>query len=245
MHDRENLKATTTILPDGKLGWVTFVLFSMVICVASALEIPIKSLAELASQTFREREVAQDRLLDWGRRQREPAMAEFLRQSREAKDPEVRDRCLKILRSLVEDEYLKEGKGYIGISMEDGVADIPGGAKKQRAIRVTNVLADTPGARAGIKVNDMIIALNARSWQEDESYLVLREKVQAMQPNTKVELQILRNGELIILTVSLGRLPVFADPQLFNGQIVDPEAAERAAKEAHFRAWLSGRKPQH
>ena len=155
-----------------------------------------------------------------------------------ADDPEVRERCLSVLRALVEDEYLKEGEGYIGIAMKDEISDVPGETKPREVIRVTLVQPDSPGALAGIHHNDLIVGLNGNVWHET----LFRANVRMMKPNTKVDLKILRDGELLDLQVTLARRPKSADVLFFNGQTFDPEAMERAAKEAYFRGWLSLRK---
>lgn len=202
----------------------------------AAVELPPKVLSSLASRQFREREVAQVELLDWARAQPGPVMDDLLKQSRVADDPEVRERCLGVLRALVTDEYLNEGEGYIGIGLQDEIADVPGEPKPRGVIRVLQVQAGTPAERAGIRQNDLIVGINGEVWQE----VLFRENVRMMKPNAKVDLKILRNGGLVDLKVTLGRRP--PDPQFFNGQIFDPEAMERAAKEAYFRRWLSQRK---
>ena len=48
--------------------------------------------------------------------------------------------------SLVTDEYLKEGEGYIGIAlaMKDDIVTVPGDPKPRNVIRVMEVRADTP-----------------------------------------------------------------------------------------------------
>lgn len=228
----------------GKLARQGASLFVLGLSSALGLELPPEAFANLGSQHFREREKAQEQLLDWGRERREPAMTELLRQSREAGDPEVRERCMGILRDLVEDEYSKEGKGYIGVNLEDAVVNLPGEQVAKRVIRITRVFPDTPAVQAGIRVNDLIVGMAGANWKENESYPLFQKRIQAMKPNTRVELRILRGDGLINLTVNLGRLPAYADPQSLNGQNVDPEAAERASKEAYFRSWLSRRKPQ-
>lgn len=210
----------------------------LVLSPARGVELPSKALSGLGSPLFRDREAAQVELLGWARAQLGPAMDELLRQSRVAADPEVRERCLSVLRALVMDEYLKEGEGYIGIAMKDEISDIPGEAKPQEVIRVTLVQPDSPGARAGIKQNDLIVGINGKVWNE----ILFRENVRMMKPNMKADLKILRAGELLDLKVTLGRRPLGADVLFFNGQISDPEAMERAAKEAYFRRWLSLRK---
>ncbi len=207
---------------------------------AAAVEIPAESLSNLGSSQFHEREAAQLKLLDWGRNQPDAAMGEFLRQHRVASDPEVRLRCLLILRDLVADEYMKEGEGYMGIGLKDEISDVPGEPKPRNLIRVTMVQAGTPADRAGIQIGDLIAGVGGELWPEE----VFRQKILMMKPNTKVDLGIVRNGVLISLQVILGRRPLSVGNGFFNGQNIDPEAAERAAKEAHFRRWLSQRKLQ-
>ena len=202
----------------------------------AAVEIPPKVLSGLGSHQFREREVAQAELLDWARTQPGPMMDDLLKHSRVADDPEVRERCLNVLRTLVIDAYMSEGEGYIGIGLKDEISDVPGETKPRSVIRVLQVQARTPAERAGIRQNDLIVGINGEVWQE----VIFRENVRMLKPNAKVDLKILRDGGLIDLKVTLGRRP--PDPQFFNGQIFDPEAMERAAKEAYFRRWLSLRK---
>ena len=203
-----------------------------------AVELPLGTLSGLGSQQFREREVAQVELLAWARAQPAPAMDELLRQSRIADDPEVRERCLSVLRTLVTDEYLKEGEGYLGIMLKDEISDIPGEPKPQEIIRVLMVKADSPADHGGVRQNDMIVRVNGEIWQE----VIFRANIRKMKPDVKVDLKILRDGKWIDLKVPLGRRPVNADNWIFPGQTFDPEAAERAAKEAYFRRWLSLRK---
>jgi len=204
----------------------------------AGVELPPKVLSSLGSRQFREREAAQVELLNWARAQPGPVMDDLLEQSRVADDPEVRERCLSVLRALVTDEYMNEGDGYIGIRLKDEISDVPGEPKPRGVIRVMLVQPDSPAERAGIRQNDLIASINGEIWQE----VLFRENVRKMKPNVKVDLKILRDGGLMDLKVTLCRRPLSADAQFFNGQIFDPEAMERAAKEAFFRHWLSLRK---
>ncbi len=204
--------------------------------------LPSKALASLGSSKFQEREIAQVELLEWSRSQPEAAMTELLRQSQEAEDPEVRQRCLDILRELVLDEYSREGEGFIGIALKDEISNVPGDFKPRRVIRVTEVRLDTPARQAGIQLNDLIVELNGQVWHDEDASQPFREKIRAMKPHTKVDLKVLRDGDLINCRVTLARRPVLADRPFFNGQNFDPEASEQAAKDAYFRRWLSQRK---
>lgn len=215
-----------------------FCMLALALFPVNAVELPAKALSGLGSQQFREREDSQMELLAWARTQPDPVMDELLRQSRVADDPEVRERCLNVLRALVSDEYLKEGEGYIGIGLKDEISDVPGEPKPRGVIRVLQVQPDSPAERAGIRQNDLIAGINGQVWNE----LLFREKVRMMKPNLIVDLKILRDGGLVDLKVTLGRRPLIADSLFFNGQIIDSDAMERAAKEAYFRRWLSRKK---
>lgn len=227
------LTPRVTKLPLKCLCILVLALFS-----AEAVELPSKALSGLASQQFRDREIAQVELLAWARLQPASAMEELMRQSRMAIDPEVRERCLNILRILVTDEYLKEGEGYLGIMLKDEVSDIPGEPKPRGVIRVLMVQPDSPAEHAGIRQNDMIVGINGEIWQD----VTFRANIRKLKPNIEVDLKILRDGRWIDLKVPLGRRPVYADNSFFPGQTYDLEAAERAAKEAYFRHWLNLRK---
>lgn len=209
---------------------------------AWSCELPHEEFLKLGSTKFHEREFAQAELLTWARKQPEAAMTELFGQSRSAGDPEVRERCLNILRELVNDEYSKEGEGYIGIAMKPEIANVPGDPKPRSVIRVTLVQPDTPARKAEIRPNDLIVGLDDDVWHEVDASQLFREKIRMMKPTTKVELQLLRDGGVIKVSVNLARRPLMADNLLFNGQNMDVESSELAAKESYFRLWLSQRK---
>ncbi len=149
---------------------------------------------------------------------------------------------MEILRSLVTDEYLKGGSGYIGIGLLDDIANVPGDPKSRSVIRITNVQPGTPGQRAGLRLNDLIVGFEGEVWYEMNAQALFQQKILAMKPETKVGLKILRNAALMDITVKLIRRPVIIQNGLFlNGQNIDTDGAERAAQEAYFRQWLSER----
>ncbi|MEO8617587.1 MAG: PDZ domain-containing protein [Luteolibacter sp.] len=209
---------------------------------ACGLELPQKLFENLRSKEFRVRESAQLELLSWARQQPEPAMSKLYLQSRIADDPEVRERCLGVLRELVTDEYLKDGEGYIGIMMRDMIANVPGDPKPRSVVNVMQVLADSAAHRAGLQANDLITGLDDLVWHDGLASLPFSERIRSKKPNSKVTVQLLRDGKLIDLVVVLGRRPPIPNNLFFNDQSFDPGAIERAAKEAYFRRWLSQRK---
>ena len=207
--------------------------------VATGVSEPLDRMYErLGSLQFKEREAAQVDLLYWGKSQPNSAMIELLRQSREASDPEVRKRCWDTLRDLVMDQYMKEGEGYLGIGLQTEMVEVPGEVKPRAAIRVLRIQPDTPATKAGIQENDLIVSVNGEMWPDP----VFREKIRMMKPETKLDLSIVREGKVMPLKVTLGRRPLIADAPFFNGQPINPGPAERVAKEAYFRRWLSLKK---
>ncbi len=212
---------------------------------AASRELPAGPMANLKSEEFRVRESAQAEILTWARERPGPAMEELYRMSRSAADPEVRERCLAVLRELVNNEYLKDGEGYIGVRMLDETATIPGDPAPRSAIRVVEVVPGSAAHQAGLQLNDLIVGLDDRIWRDGQASLPFMEKVRQLKPGNRIRLQVLRNGEMVDVAVKLGRRPLIPDnPFLDQGQ-VDLEAAERMAKETYFRRWLDLRKAGH
>lgn len=218
-------------------------LSSLLISFASALEIPALALSELNSEKFSVREAAQAGILSWARMQDENAarMALF-HQSQKADDPEVRARCLAVLKELVSDDYLKEGEGYIGIRMQDEFANFPGDPKQRGVIRVIQVVPDSAASKAGLLLNDLIGELDGTVWREQPVSIPFGEKIRQRKPGDKVKLKVLRDGKVVDLVVSLGRRPLIADAFFFSEDDIDVEAMEKKAKDAFFRRWLEKQK---
>lgn len=208
---------------------------------AWSLELPAAPFSNLRAEEFRIRESAQAELLVWARGQRESAIDELFRQSKIADDPEVRERCLGILRELVIDEYLNEGPGFMGIQGQDEITN-PGDPNPRTAIRVKHLVPDSPAQKAGLQVGDLIAGLGDEVWLAGGAWLPFCEKIRKTKPNTSVTLKVMRGGELVDIVVKLVRRPVGADIQFFDEGQLDPEAAEQSARDAYFRHWLDRRK---
>jgi hypothetical protein len=207
-----------------------------------ALELPAEVLEDLRSEEFRTREAAQDKLLKWSRKQPAQTMDLLFDRSQMADDPEVRERCMAVLRELVNDEYLKEGEGYIGILMQDEIGKVPGDPVPRALIRVLQVVPDSPAHDAELKVNDLIAGLNERVWREQAASTSFREVVRNFKPGTRITLQVVRDGKLIEKSMKLARRPLIPETPFFDENQIDLEAAEKAAKEAFFNRWLEARK---
>lgn len=222
---------------------VSAVIWGFAHCAACRAEgFPDGTLEDFKSEDFRTRETAQASLLEWSRKNPGIAMDRLFDLSQKADDPEVRERCLSVLRELVGDEYLKEGEGYIGIRMLDETGTIPDDPKPRSLIRILQVVPDSPAHEAGLKFNDLIAGLGDRVWRDVPASQSFMQTVKEFKPATRITLRIVRDGKLMDVPVKLGRRPLYADNPFLDESQVDLEAAEKAAKEAYFRRWMDARR---
>jgi len=68
---------------------------------------------------------------------------------------------------------------------------------------VTQVEADSPGAKAGLRVGDVITELDGQKVTDAGQ---LQMQVQAKQPGTKVALQVMRDGQSVSVPLTLGEI---------------------------------------
>lgn len=212
------------------------------ISLGMAFEIQDKIILDLGSPQFRQRETAQADLLALARVQPLTSLETLYKESSSSDDPEVRQRLMSVLRALIDEQYSRQGKGYIGIGLKPVVANVPGEPKPRSLINVTQVQPNSPGERAGLKVNDLIVSLNGSTWGDETSHEEFSRKIAEMKPDATVQLKVLRDQKLLDLEVTLTRRPVVADFPYFDPRSMDSEGPERAAKEAHFRQWMSDKK---
>lgn len=107
------------------------------------------------------------------------------------------------------DSILAHGKvdrGYLGILPQDvtqSMAKALGVAKSTGAL-VGDVTSGSPAAKAGLQKGDLILDVNGQPVVDANQ---LRLKVGMMEPNTRVDLKILRDGRTQDMTVQLGSFP--------------------------------------
>jgi serine protease Do len=113
----------------------------------------------------------------------------------------------QIVRPTVE-ALIRDGKvshGYMGM----GITDVtPENAKffeskDNRGAIVTQVEANSPAAKAGVKVGDLITALNGREITDASQLQVL---VGQTHPGTTIKLQVMRDGKATELPVTLEKM---------------------------------------
>ncbi len=100
-------------------------------------------------------------------------------------------------------KYRKVKRGWLGITIQDvdeNTAKALGLSKPQGAL-VASVLKGQPAEKAGIKVGDVIIALNGHPIKNSRDLTI---QVGALRPGSEAKVTIWRNGEIKDIWVKLG-----------------------------------------
>jgi serine protease Do len=109
----------------------------------------------------------------------------------------------------IEEQLKKSGKvsrGYLGLLAQDVDSDTAEllGLQEATGVVVSMVEKGSPADRGGLKVQDVILAINGKKIQ---SYDAFRNEVALLSPGSKVRLDISREGKSFELAVSLGERP--------------------------------------
>ncbi len=93
------------------------------------------------------------------------------------------------------------GPGRTGRGCREGG---PAGPQEATGAVVAMVESGSPADKAGLKVNDVLLAIDGKKIQ---SYDTFRNEVAKLSPGSKVRLDILRRGKAVELTATLGERP--------------------------------------
>lgn len=211
-------------------------------CIGSclAIEVPADTLEELADDQFQVREVAQLKLLNWAREHGAEAPELLFREHRNCRDPEVKIRCMEVLKALAEDDYAMHGQGFIGIQMQDEMALMPQTGKQQAAIRITSILVGLAAEKAGLVRGDLLVGINGKAWRSPAT-VEMRQQVMDMKPTTKITLQVLREEKIEDVDVVLVKRPKTADNPKLHRMPLRAAEEERKEWEKFFQQWKSER----
>ena len=207
-----------------------------------AAELPAEALEKLADDEFKVREQAQADVLGWARKHEGEAPGLLFGAHRNSKDPEVRIRCMEILKDLARDGYAQHGKGFIGIQMRDEMVLMPGGNQHQAAIRITFILPGLAAEKAGLKVGDLLVGINGKTWPSPATDF-MRQQVMDMKPTTKITVQVLRDEKVEDVEVTLVRRPLTADNPMLERMPGRAADAEKQAWEEYFQEWKDKHDP--
>ncbi len=143
-------------------------------------------------------------------------------------EPEVRERCRMLLKTMAAEDYHRLGEGYLGVSMgQEWQGLLPGDLEKCFGMVITAISDSSPAAHAKLQVGDIIVGLGDQRWREPQKILDpqlgLSASIRAMGAGKSVGFGILRGKELMNCEVTLTRRPKQIDqwrPQIQpNGQL--------------------------
>jgi serine protease Do len=108
------------------------------------------------------------------------------------------------------EQLIKGGKvvrGYLGITYRELTPDLAAalGLKEDaKGVAVNEVLEDSPAGKAGMKVYDVIVEFEGQPVEKGTEFLT---RVSKLEPGTKVQMVVLRDGKREKVTVTLGTRP--------------------------------------
>ncbi|NWK56874.1 PDZ domain-containing protein [Verrucomicrobiaceae bacterium N1E253] len=199
-----------------------------------ALKVSAEVLNQMASDQFEQREQAYGELKSWAAKHRQQAPEILYQVWKGVDNPEVKARCHALMKQSAIQRKFGKGKGFVGIMMD------PVG---QVAIRVLQVLPNTPAQKAGLQPGDVIVGIDALDFselKEKKASFDARDTFQAYvsgkQPDDVVTLHLERGGAKLDKQVTLMKRPASADRGIF-GQGQDRAKLEA---EAFFKQWFMG-----
>jgi serine protease Do len=113
----------------------------------------------------------------------------------------------------VMDQIMKNGKvtrGFLGITPQELTPEMAKafGVPNSRGVAISTVVADSPASKAGLKVGDVITAVNGTPADDVNSF---RLQVAGFAPGTTVHLKVDRNGQNMDVAVTLGEFNLEAE----------------------------------
>jgi serine protease Do len=127
----------------------------------------------------------------------------------------------------------KVSRGWLGVQIQQVTPAIATslGLKNEHGALVAVVTANSPGAKAGLKQGDVILAFNGSAVDEMRD---LPRLVADAAPDSNATLSVWRNGRTVSLTATLGELPENAKIAAVETGKEEEPVAEAAALGMHF-----------
>lgn len=194
--DNQDGVMVTSVRPSGPCGVAKPIIASGDVIV-KINDTPVKNVEDLLALTHRlipDEDVQQSVLVTFERRDESHITA-------------VR---IGLLKPMTQGEQLR--KAWLGIAFQVFTADlaVSVGAPEYRGIRITQLFPGSPAERGGLKVGDVIIAVDDIPVEVSEptDIDVFPVMIRRYDVGAKVVMKILRNGRERVVPVELGRSPV-------------------------------------
>ena len=104
-------------------------------------------------------------------------------------------------------EHGRVSRGYVGVALRDIDDDVRAslGLSSSAGALVQDVTPGSPGARAGLRLYDVIVAVDGAPVTDDDSLI---RRVAATRPGTSATLSVVRDGRVQAVLVKLAERPV-------------------------------------
>jgi serine protease Do len=104
----------------------------------------------------------------------------------------------------------EEKKGYLGVFMQELDKDVREGLDidVKNGVLISGVEEDSPADEAGLKDGDVIVSFNGKKVDDPDD---LRDLVRDTEPGEKVEIEVMREGKSMTLTLTVGEWPEDAE----------------------------------
>lgn len=223
-------------------------------------DIPKGVLPKLSSDRYTEREKAYAELRKWAVKNVNDAPEILHRAWSASEEPEAKTRCFQLMKEMVIQRKYGRGKGFVGIRMEE--CEVPGkpGEPARPGIRVSLVLPDTPAAKSGLKVGDVVLGVDdldfgkgAKKIEEPQiggarmqgarigrvigmgTVIKFSDYIQSKQPDDVITLHLVRAGKLSDMKIKLMKRPASANIDPFGRSMQDDSKQQG---EKFFKSWL-------
>lgn len=113
----------------------------------------------------------------------------------------------------VMEQLIKDGKvrrGMLGINIQNVTDELARSLdmEQRSGVIVSNVRAGSAAEKAGLKRNDLIVAINGEKIDDSN---VLRNKVASSTPGTEIKISVMREGKQVDLTATLDEFKLDSD----------------------------------
>lgn len=117
--------------------------------------------------------------------------------------------AVRIMRQLVETGRVE--RGFLGVTLDGYFDDRTArfvGLPRLMGARVKRITENSPADRAGVRVGDIILRLNDNPINDDQHLISL---VKLTEIGRRIELTVLRDGQILKKSATIGRLDDFSD----------------------------------
>ena len=196
-----------------------------VVVLAAAPVLPQGVIKKLSSDQYEVREKAYAGLHQWAVTNMKDSPEVLYQAWKTCEEPEAKTRCYSLMEEMVIQRKYGRGKGFVGIRMEEFLVPGKEGKAGRPGIRVSFVLPDTPAAKAGLKVGDVVLGVDDLDFSKMPkvgearigiglgmgTVLKFSEYIQSKQPDDVITLHLMRAGKVSDMKIKLMKRPASAD----------------------------------